>query len=41
MRKKYYKISKFFSFNLYCTNRKCSKVKPQLKIEIEDGREAP
>ena len=29
----------FFVFVLYCTKRRCSQIKPQLKIEIEDGRE--
>ena len=30
----------FFCFVLYCTKRRCSQIKPQLKVEIEDGREA-
>ena len=24
----------------HCTKRRCSQIKPQLRIEIEDGREA-
>ena len=28
----------FFVFDLYCTKRRCSEIKPQLKVEIEDGR---
>jgi len=35
------KSANFFVFVLYCTKRRCSEVKPQLKVEIEDGREAP
>ena len=31
----------FFVFVLYCTKRRCSKIKPQLNVEIEDVREAP
>ena len=31
----------FFVFVLYCTKRRCSEIKPQLKIEKEDGRKAP
>jgi len=30
----------FFVFVLYCT-RSCWQIKPQLKVEIEGGREAP
>ena len=42
MREKYYEIRKlFFAFVLYCTQRRCSQIKPQLKVEIEDGHEAP
>ena len=26
------------NFLLYCTKRSCSQIKPQLKVEIEDGR---
>ena len=40
MRKKYYKIHKLV-FKLHCTKRRCSKIKPQLKVEIEDGCEVP
>ena len=39
--KKYYIIRKFFVFVLYCSKRRCSEIKPQLKVEIEDGREKP
>ena len=28
-------------FVLYCTKRRCAHIKPQLKVKIEDGREAP
>ena len=35
------KSANFFVFVLYCTKRRCSEIKPQLKVEIEDGREAP
>ena len=35
------KSAHFFVFVLYCTKRRCSEIKPQLKVEIEDGREAP
>ena len=31
----------FFVFVLYCTKRRCSQIKPQLKVQIEDGREEP
>ena len=34
------KYANFFVFVLYCTKRRCSEIKPQLKDEIEDGREA-
>ena len=34
------KSANLFVFVLYCTKR-CSEMKPQLKVEIEDGREAP
>ena len=27
----------FFAFVLYCTKRRCSQIKPQLKVEIEYG----
>ena len=30
-----------FVFVLYCTKRRSLQIKPQLKVEIEDGREAP
>ena len=39
--KKYYEIGKLFIYVLYCTKRRCSQIMPQLKVEIEDGREAP
>ena len=26
-----------YFFVLYCTKRRCSEIKPQLKVEIEDG----
>ena len=35
---KYYEIPKFV---LFCTKWRYSQIKPQLKVEIEDGREAP
>ena len=35
------KSANFFVFVLYCTKRRCSEIKPQLKAEKEDGREAP
>jgi len=42
LRKKYYEISKlFFVFLLYCTKRRCSEIKPRLKVEIDGEREAP
>jgi len=28
-------------FVLYCTKRRCFQTKPQLKVEIKDGREEP
>ena len=31
----------FFVFVLYCTKRRCSEIKPQLKVEIREGRKAP
>jgi len=37
MRKKYFEIRKFFKNLLYYTKRRCSQIKPQLKVEIEDG----
>ena len=37
--KKYYEIRK--NLFLYFTKRRCSQIKPQLKVEKEDGREAP
>ena len=40
-RKNIIKSANFFIFVLYCTKRRCSQIKPQLKVEIEDGREAP
>ena len=40
-RKKYNEIRKLlFCFVLYCTKRRCSQIKPRLKVEREDGREA-
>ena len=30
----------FFLFGLYRTKRRCSKIEPQLKVKIEDGRKA-
>ena len=38
---KYYEIPKLFCFVLFCTKWRYSQIKPQLKVEIEDGREAP
>ena len=38
MRKKYYEIRKLF---LYCKKRRCSQIKRQLKVEKEEGGEAP
>ena len=35
------KFANFFVFVLYCTKKRCSEIKPQLKVEIEDGRKAP
>ena len=35
------KYANFFVFVLYGTKRRYSQLKPQLKVEIEDGREAP
>jgi len=35
------KSANFFVFVLYCTKRRCSEIKPQLKVEIEDEHEAP
>ena len=37
----YYEIRKLFCFVLYCTKRRCSKIKPQLKVEIEEWLKAP
>jgi len=31
----------FFVFVLYSTKRTCLEIKPQLKVKIEDGGEAP
>ena len=31
----------FFVFVLYFAKRRCSQIKPQKEVEIEDGREAP
>ena len=31
----------FFVFVLNCTKRRCSQIKPQLKVEIENGGKAP
>jgi len=42
MRKNYCKIRKLLNFLLILyTKRRCSQIKPQLKVEIEDGHEAP
>jgi len=42
MREKYYEIRKlFFDFVLYCTKKRCSQIKQQLKVEIENGHKAP
>ena len=35
------KSANFFVFVLNCTKRSYSEIKPQLKVEIADGREAP
>ena len=35
------KSANFFVFVLYCAKRRCSQIKSQLKVEKEDGREAP
>ena len=40
-RKNNMKSANFFVFVLYCTKRRRSEIKPELKVEIEDGREAP
>ena len=40
MREKKMKYANFFVFVLYGTKRRCSQLKPQLKVEIEDGRDA-
>ncbi len=32
------KFANFFIIFFYCTKRRCSQIKPQLKVEIEDGR---
>ena len=34
-------IRKLCCFVLYCTKRRCLQIKPQLKVEIKDGRGAP
>ena len=34
------KHANFEKKNLYCTKRRCSQIKPQLKVKKEDGREA-
>ena len=31
----------FLFYTVQCTKRRCSEIKLQLKVEIEDGREAP
>ena len=36
-----FEVREFFSIVLYLTKRKCSPIEPQLKVEKEDGREAP
>jgi len=33
-------IKTFFVIVLYCTKRRCLQIEPQLKVEIEDEREA-
>ena len=33
------KSANFFCFVLYCKQRRCSQIKPQLNVEIEDRRE--
>ena len=38
MKEKYYKNPQTF---LYSKKRRCSQIKPQLKVEKEDGREVP
>ena len=35
------KHANFEKKNLYCTKRRCSQIKLQLKVEIEDWRKAP
>ena len=39
-KKKYYEIRKFKKKMLYCTKRRYSQMKPQIKVEKEDRREA-
>ena len=39
-RKNIMKSENFFVFVLYCTKRRCSEIKPQLKVELENGCEA-
>ena len=40
--KKYDEIRKLFCFCFYTVQREdAHRIKPQLKVEIEDGREAP
>ena len=34
------KSANFFVFVLYCTKSRCSEIKTQLKVEIEDGRDS-
>ena len=34
-------VKLFFVFVFYCTARRCSEIKIQLKVVIEGGREAP
>ena len=34
-------IMKSANFFLNCKKRRCSQIKPQLKVEKEDGREEP
>jgi len=41
MRKKIIRNPQTFLFVLYCTKRRCSQIKSQLKVEIEDEHEAP
>ena len=40
-RKNIVKSANFFVIVLYCTKRRCSQIKPQVKLKKDDGREAP